>query len=185
MVLLTLCAVTQYHPAAVGTCVSSRGRSQDQLTVLVTLFDAAGGKQTHKTFAFTSTHSVPTADVCFRHLRRESLKVSRLVGYDHPMELPLHRSSMFLPGVREVLWSRRTKRPLSKTWVNRDWPFPPPSFSLGCLILTRFPPGLMRFSPASFLRLTCWQAPGYAEAQREGSGAKMKSHKIISYSTMA
>lgn len=95
-----------------------------------------------------------------QHLRRESLKVSRLVGYDHPMELPLQRSSIFFPGVRLVLWPRRTKRPLSKTWVNRDWPFPPPSFILGCLSLTRLPPGLMRFSPASFLRFTCWQAPG-------------------------
>lgn len=45
VVLLTLCAVTHSHPAAVGSCVSSRGRRQDQLTVLVTLLDAGGGKQ--------------------------------------------------------------------------------------------------------------------------------------------
>lgn len=55
MVLLTLCAVTHYHPAAVGPCVSSRGRRQDQLTVLVTLPDAGGGNQKHETFTFTST----------------------------------------------------------------------------------------------------------------------------------
>lgn len=44
VVLLTLGAITHEHPAAVGTRVSSRGRRQDQLTVLVNLLDAAGGK---------------------------------------------------------------------------------------------------------------------------------------------
>lgn len=167
LVLLALCAITHYHPAAVGTCVGSRGRHQDQLTVLVTVFDAAGGKQTCKTFTH-SHHLTASLLMCAsKHLRRESLKVSRFVGYDHPIELPLQRSSMFFPGVTVVLWPRRTKRPLSNTWVNRDWPFPPPSFILGCLIFTRFPPGLMRFSPASFLRFTCWQAPKYTKAERK------------------
>lgn len=57
MVLLTLGAVTHYHPAAVGPRVSSRGRRQDQLTELVTLPDAGGGNQKHETFTFTSTYS--------------------------------------------------------------------------------------------------------------------------------
>lgn len=99
------------------------------------------------------------------------------------MALPLQRSSMFFPGVRVVLGPRRTKRPLSKTWVNRDWPLTPPSFSLGCLIFTRFPPGRMRFSPTSFLRLICWQAPGNSQAQRkqgerEERGKNIKDNKV-------
>lgn len=44
VVHLTLCAVTHYHPAAVGARVSCRGWRQDQLTVLVTVLDAGGGK---------------------------------------------------------------------------------------------------------------------------------------------
>lgn len=113
------------------------------------------------------------ADVSSQHLRRESLKVSRYVGYDHPMLLPLQRSSMFFPGGRFVVCPKRRKRPLSKTWVSRDWPFPPASLGLGCRTFTRFPPGLMRFSPTSFLRLTCWQSPGYTqEKEKGGRGAR-------------
>lgn len=104
------------------------------------------------------------------HLSLESLKVSKLDGYDHPIAPPLQRSSTFLPGVRVVVWPRRRKRPLSRTWVSRDWPLPPPppSLALGGLVLTRFPPGLLRFSPASFLLLACWQSPGQAEEHRGG-----------------
>lgn len=102
------------------------------------------------------------------------------------MLLPLQRSSMFLPGGRFVVWPRRRKRPLSKTWVSRDWPLPPPSLGLGCRTFTRFPPGLMRFSPTSFLRLTCWQSPGYTQEKEKGGGEQeeiMKKTKIsqISY----
>lgn len=102
--------------------------------------------------------------------------MSKRVGYDHPIELPLQRSSMFFPGVRVVLWPRRRKRPLSKTWVNKVWPFPPPPFSLGCGcgIFSLF---RMRFSPMSFLLLTCWQAPGYTEAQRKEGRLEGKEHK--------
>lgn len=104
------------------------------------------------------------------------------------MLVPLQRSSMFLPGAIVVVWPRRRKRPLSNTWVSRDWPFPPPSFSLGWRTFTRFPPGLMRFSPTSFLRLACWQAPGYTES-REGSKInkdnKGKSQHFLCYCSIS
>lgn len=88
------------------------------------------------------------------------------------MALPLQRSSMFLPGVRVVVWPRRTNRPLSRTWVNKDWPLPAVSLTLGGLTLTRFPPALLRFSPASFLLLACWQATGRNRGKDEVRGGK-------------
>lgn len=75
-----------------------------------------------------------------------------------------------------MLWPRRRKRPLSKTWVSKDWPLPTPSFGFRGRF-TRFPPGLMRFSPISFLRFNCWQSPGYTEAKERGG--KEKYHKKI------
>lgn len=49
MVLFALGAVAHDRPAAVGTCVGSRGRRQDQLTVLVAVSDAAGGRTSKAT----------------------------------------------------------------------------------------------------------------------------------------
>lgn len=84
------------------------------------------------------------------------------------MELPLQRSSMGFPGVMVVVWPKRVKRPLSNTWVSRDWPFSATSFTFGYLSFTRFPPGLMRLSPMSFLFLSCWQEPESEQRCRKG-----------------
>lgn len=76
MVPVTLRTVTHYDPAAVGTRVSSRGRRQDQLTVFVSVFNAAGGRKKHGRCSDLQRRS-RTADASDQHLRRESLKVSR------------------------------------------------------------------------------------------------------------
>lgn len=83
------------------------------------------------------------------------------------MELPLQRSSMGFPGIMLVVWPKRVKRPLSNTWVSRDWPFTATSFTFGYLSFTRFPPGLMRLSPMSFLFLSCWQEPESEQRRRK------------------
>lgn len=45
LVFVALCSVTHDHPAAVGARIRCRGRRQNQLTVFVTLLDAADKKQ--------------------------------------------------------------------------------------------------------------------------------------------
>lgn len=75
MVPVTLRTITHYDPAAVGTRVSSRGRRQDQLTVFVSVFNAAGGRKKHG--RRSDSQRSRTADASNQHLRRESLKVSR------------------------------------------------------------------------------------------------------------
>ncbi len=100
-VLVTLCAVAHDHPAAVGPCVCSRGRRQDQLAVLVAVLDTGGGKQEIQTFTFTSTHSVANS-YCVRPAPEawvvEGVQVGRVrpsdgVAFTTQLHVPPRRQS--------------------------------------------------------------------------------------------